>query len=256
MLDERTLSPELDAVRADHAPDALVLDCESDFETLPPAAREELVFLTDSMSPVAYPDEWLPTDAPELLRRYASSDLLIGMPGDGSIVRTRQTEPPLVIVKARVEGSPEPFVDFLIAEALVELGLDEPEGFLGFFGERYPDLAAAFPAGGNRVYQVANALYDGYLGLHTRDVFDSWAETHPGLHGAWIDAGERIEPRIRELPSAVSSGRTDFGDATELACGAIKHGLSLPAPFDALDTLAYREHGRDYAIKWAEKVFG
>lgn len=256
MFAERTLAPDVEAVRDDHAPDALVLDCESDFETLPPAAREELVFRTQSITPDSYPMEWLPADSPELLRRYASSDLLVGMPGDGSVVWTRQTDPPLVIVKARVEGSPESFVSFLVAEALVEVGLDLPEHFLGFFGERYPDLAAALPYDGNRVYQIANALFDAYLGLHTREVFESWESSHPDLHAAWVDAGERIAPRVGRATKAVSSGRTEFEDAAELACSAIKHGIDIPAPFAALDTLAYREHGAGYAVKWAEKVFG
>ena len=255
MFAERTLAPDVEAVRSDHAPDALVLDCESDFETLPPTAREELVFLTASITPVTYPDEWLPEDVPELLRRYASADLLVGMPGDGSVAWTRQTDPPLVIVKARVTGSPESFVSFLVAEALVEVGLGNPEHFLGFFDGRYRDLAAALPFDDNRVYQVANALYDGYLGLHTREIFRSWAGTHPDLHDAWADAGERIAPRVERATKAVSSGQTGFEDAAEIACSAIKHDLDLPAPFSALDTLAYREHGADYAVKWAEKVF-
>lgn len=255
MFDSRTLSPELGAVREEHAPDALVLDCESDFETLPTAARDELAFLTESLSPVSFPDEWLPADAPELLRRFASSDLVVGMPGDGSVAWTRQTDPPLVLVKARVSGSPEAFVDFLVAEALVEVGLDVPEHFLGFFGDRYRDLDAALPFDGNRVYGVANALYDAYLGLHTRETFESWADDRPGLHAAWMDAGERIEPRVAEVTRAVAAGRTQFEDGAELACSAVKHGVSIPAPFDALDTLAYRDHGAAYAVRWAEKVF-
>jgi len=34
----------------------------------------------------------------------------------------------------------------------------------------------------------------------------------------------------------------------------VKHGLELPAPFAALDTEAYRDHGADYAVTWAEKT--
>ncbi|WP_432765051.1 DUF7089 family protein [Halobaculum litoreum] len=46
-----------------------------------------------------------------------------------------------------------------------------------------------------------------------------------------------------------------FTAATEYACAAVKHDLDLPAPFSALDTAAYREHGPDYAVRWAEKTF-
>ena len=36
------------------------------------AIGEELGLLADSLSPTSYPDEWLPADAPALLRQYAS----------------------------------------------------------------------------------------------------------------------------------------------------------------------------------------
>jgi len=52
----------------------------------------------------------------------------------------------------------------------------------------------------------------------------------------------------------VARGETTFPAATELACSAIKHDLDLPAPFAALDTLAYRDHGAEYAVRWAEKT--
>jgi hypothetical protein len=35
----------------------------------------------------------------------------------------------------------------------------------------------------------------------------------------------------------------------------VKHDLDLPAPFSALDTAAYRDHGADYAVRWANKTF-
>ena len=49
--------------------------------------------------------------------------------------------------------------------------------------------------------------------------------------------------------------RTDFGDAAELACSAVKHAGDVPVPFDALDADAYRDHGADYAVEWAERTF-
>jgi len=255
MFEERTLSGDVAAVREAHAPDALVLDCGTDFETLPPAQAEDLGLLVDSLDPASYPESWLPEGAPELLRRYASTEFTIGMPGDGSVAWTRQTVPPTVFVKPRVQGSPDDFVDFLIAEALVEVGSDDPEHFLAFFGDRYADLDAALPFDAGSVYQIAAALYDAYRGLYARDVFAGWADDRPRLFGAWQDAGERIEPRLDGLPGAMAREETDFAEAAEFACSAVKHGLELPAPFAALDTETYRDHGADYAVTWAEKTF-
>jgi len=257
MFSERDLSTGLSAVRGEQAPGALVLDCARDFETLPAAQAEDLALVTDALDPRTYPDEWLPADAPELLRRYASDELTVGAPGDGGVAWTRQTEPPVVLVKPRLEGSPDAFVDFLVAEALVQVGLDRPEHFLGFFGERYRDLAAA---GEGRLdptstYQLAAALYDAYLGLHAREVFADWDGDRPELFDAWVDAGERLEPRLADLSTELARGETGFGDAAELACAAVKHGTDPPTPFGALDTDAYREYGADYAVQWAEKTF-
>lgn len=284
MFERRDLSQPVADVREAHAPDAVVLECDRDFETLAPSQAEALGFAVDSLEPSSAPTAWLPDDAPELLRRYAGGEFTVGMPGDGSVAWTHQTVPPTVIVKPRVQGSPEPFVDFLLAEALVELGLEVPEHFLGFFEEEYRDLDRAVPLDPNGTYQVAAALYDGWVGLHTRRVFAGWVSgsesesesgsasesksqpepdtmptstrTRPELAAAWQDAGNRLEQRVSELPSAVARGETDFADATELACAAIKHELELPAPFAALETDAYRDHGPEYAIKWAEKTFG
>jgi hypothetical protein len=271
MFEERSLPQDLAAVQEAHAPDALVLDCETDFESLSPERAEDLGLLVDALDPLASPAEWLPEDSPELLRRFASTDFVVGMPGDGSVAWTRQTEPPVAFVKARVQGSPEGFVDFLIAEALVQVGTGLPEHFLGFFEERYRDLDAALPLDSGSVYQVATALYDAYLGLHTREVFANWAgdrhdaddspstddrlDAHPRLFEAWQDAGERVQPRLEGLPTAMARDETDFADAAEFACAAVKHGLDLPAPFGALDTRAYRDHGADYAVTWAEQTF-
>jgi len=273
MFTERELSAELAAVRDEHAPDALVLDCARDFETVPPAQAEDLALVTDRLTPRSYPTEWLPADAPEILRNYASDELTIGAPGDGGVAWTRQTEPPVVLVKPRLEGSPDAFVDFLVAEALVQVGLDVPEHFLGFFEARYLDLAAAAEGrlDATGTYQLAAALYDGYLGLHTREVFAGWSDDHPDLFGAWVDAGERLEPRLAALSTEIATGDTGFGDAAELACAAIKHAVERsstnppsqaredatepPTPFGALETDAYREYGAEYAVEWAEKTF-
>lgn len=255
MFEPRDLPDRVAAVRERHAPEATVLDCERDFETLPPAVAEDLGLLVDGLEPVGYPASWLPDDAPTLLARYASSDLTVGMPGDGSVAWTRQTEPPVVLVKPRVEGSPDSFVAFLVAEALVQLGLDVPEHFLGFFEASYRDLDRAVALDPNGTYQVAAALYDGWLGLRTREVFAEWHDDRPELADAWQDAGARLEGRVSGLSRAVARGDTDFADATELACAGIKHAIELPAPFAALATDAYRDHGPEYAIRWAEKTF-
>lgn len=257
MFSDRTLPDAVAAVREQHAPDALVLNCGRDFETVPSEQAEELGLLVDALDPASAPAEWVPPDAPEILDRFAGGTFTIGMPGDGSVVWTRQTDPPVVLVKPRLEGSPDDFVDFLVAEALVEVGLDEPEHFLQFFADAYPEFHTAArsyldPA---ETYQVAAACYDAYLGLATRDVFGGWRETHPALFEAWLDAGEGLESRLSGLSTALASGETSFGDAAELACNGVKHASDLPSPFDALDAEAYRDHGSDYAVEWAERTF-
>ncbi|MDJ1432760.1 hypothetical protein [Halostagnicola sp. A-GB9-2] len=255
MFEDRSLSRPVEDVRDEYAPDTLVFDCNQDFETLPPAQAEDLGLVVDSLEPATYPASWLPDDAPTLLSRYAGGEFTIGMPGDGSIAWTRQTDPPVVLVKPRVGGSPDEFIDFLLAEALVELSLGIPEHFLGFFEERYPELAAATPLDPNSTYQIAAALFDGWTGLQTRQEFADWHGDHPELAEAWQDAGSSLEERVGELPRAVARGETDFADATELACAAIKHAIELPAPFGALETEAYRDHGPEYGIQWVKKTF-
>jgi len=257
MFTERSLKGDLVAVRSTYAPDAVVLNCATDFETLDPAVAEELLMQTTSIDPVSPDPSWVPEDAPELLQRYVGSEFTIGLPGDGGVAWTHQTDPPCVLVKPRLETSPSAFVDFLVAEALVQTSLDEPEQFLGFFGEQYADLAAVtdpqLDAAGT--YQLAVALYDAYLGRQTRQEFSEWAQAYPDLYDAWADAGERLEPRLSDLSGEVARGQTDFAAAAELACSGVKHGLDLPAPFGALDTAAYRDHGAAYAVRWAEKTF-
>ncbi|MFB6068751.1 MAG: hypothetical protein ABEJ90_02375 [Halobacterium sp.] len=255
MFTERDLSGDLAGVRDAYAPGALVLDSEQDFETVPHQHRDDLAALVDDVTIRDYEASWLPEDVPRFLERLTSSDFIVGSSGDGAVAWTKQTVPPVVLVKPRVEGSPESFVDFLVAEALVEAGLELPEQFLGFFRERYADFDDAVGRDPLTVYQLGNALYEAYCGLHTREEFETWADDYPVLYDAWEDAGERIAPRVADLPDEIARGETDVPDAAELACNAVKHGLDVPAPFGALDSVAYRRHGADYAVKWAEKVF-
>jgi len=255
MFDQRELSGEPAAVRETHAPGALVVDAERDFETLPPAVAENLLAVADSLDPLSHEAAWVPADAPEALGRLAGGEFTVGAPGDGGVVWTRQTDPPTVIVKPRLEGSPEGFVDFLVAEALVEAGLGLPESFLGFFEDDYRALDEAVPLSPADTYQFGVALFDAYVGLRARETFAGWESEHDALYGGWVDAGERLEPRLSELSRDVAVGRTDFADAAELACSAVKHDLDLPTPFDALETAAYREHGPAFAVRWAEKTF-
>ncbi|SMO31814.1 DUF7089 family protein [Halorubrum cibi] len=273
MFSARDLDADLAAVRDRHAPGSPVLDVDAEFETLPPAAAEDLGLFVDGLAPFSCPDDWLPSDAPETLRRYAGPTFTVGLPGAGTAVRTTQTEPQAVLLKRRAEGTPEDFLAFLIADRLVQVGIEPaagtvasseepadrlPETFLPFFGPRYRDLDAAVrrpDSGAAEVFQVATALYDAWIGLHTREVFAGWEGESPRLYDAWTDAGERLEGRLADLPREVARGETDFASATEYACSAVRHGLDLPAPFAALDTAAYRDRGAPYAVKWAEKTF-
>jgi len=280
MFSTRSLDDDLDAVREAHAPGSPVLDVDADFETLPPAAAEDLGLFVDGLSPASFPVEWLPNDVPKPLRRYAGPTFTVGLPGGGTVVRTTQTDPQTVLVKHRAEGTPDDFLAFLIADRLVQIGVEPapgslpgetvgsrlPESFLPFFGGRYRDLDAAIRRpdpdtgasttglGPSDVFQIATALFDAWVGLYTRDVFASWEESRLRLFGAWIDAGESLEGRLDELPRTVARGETDFASATEYACSAVRHGLDLPAPFAALDTAAYRDRGAPYAVTWAEKT--
>jgi hypothetical protein len=216
---------------------------------------EDRGLLVDGLDPATVPGAWVPADAPTPLHRYAGSEFTVGLAGDGTVTWTRQTVPPTVLLKARAEGTPDDFLDFLVAEAFVRIGLDVPETFLPFFGDAYTTLDEAVPLDPASVYQIAAALYDGWLGRRTRPVFADWDDDVPRLFDAWRDAGESLRDRVDGLPGAVARGETDFADATELACAAIKHELDLPAPFAALDTTAYADHGAEYAVQWAVKTF-
>jgi hypothetical protein len=256
MFEPRDLSPALEAVRERHVPRALVLDTTGDFGTLPPAVAENLAPMVEAFEPATYDPAWVPDSAPDQLHRLAGGEFTLGAPGDGGVAWTRQTRPPTVFVKTRLEGSPDDFVQFLIVEALVEAGTDLPEQFLGFFEERYPALCETGLSPADS-YQLANALYDAYVGLHTRETFCEWGSEDPTLatlHDAWLDAGSRLEPRLDGLAGEVARGETSFAAAAELACSAVKHGIEPPTPFGALDTEAYREHGAAFALRWAEKT--
>ena len=256
MFTERSLSPLLSTVRQRHAPEATVLDVQTDFDTLPPAVAEDLGLLADRLDPASYPADWLPENAPTVLEEYAGDTFTIGTPDDGTVVWTTQTQPPTVLVKQRAENTPDDFLNFLIAEAFVQLDCGVPEHFLPFFGPQYTELAEATGFDPADVYQIAAALFDGWLGLQTREEFRSWAddsEFEP-VYEAWVDAGERLDGRLEELSGSVARGEMTFPEATEYACSAIKHDLDLPTPFSALDTDAFGEYGADYAIQWADKT--
>ncbi|MES3518141.1 MAG: hypothetical protein PPP58_10795 [Natronomonas sp.] len=254
MFEQRSIDDDLEAVRDEHAPEALVLNAESDFETLSPSVTESLLLLVDDVEPLSYPAEWLPDDAPEMLSSVVSSDFTVGVPGDGGVAWTRQTDPPIVFYKPRLAGSPTGFVDFLLAEAFVEIGVGVPETFIGFFESDYRELSSVVPLDSADTYQLAAALFDAYVGLQTRPIFSEWEATYPRLYEEYEDAGRRLEPRIEGLPGEVARGETDFAAATELACSGLKHGLELPTPFAALDTTAYSRHGAEYAVQWAKKT--
>ena len=255
MFDERPLDGELDELRTRHAPDALVFDVEGDFETLPPSVSENLLAVVDGINPLGYEASWVPEDAPETLHRVASDEFTIGAPGDGGVAWTRQTDPPVVLVKPRLEGSTEGFIDLLIAEALVEVGLESPEQFLGFFRTHYRDLTEATPLSSADTYQLAVALFTAFVGRSTRPIFAGWDDDFPELHAEWINTGEQLEPRLAELSEDIALGRTEFSDAAELACNALKHDIEIPTPFDALDTAAYDQYGPEFAVQWAETTF-
>ena len=255
MFAHRDLSTDLIGVRDEHAPGAVVLDTERDFETLQPAVAENLLPIVDRLELLDYDGSWVPPGSPDVLHRLVSDEFTIGAPGDGGVAWTRQTVPPTVFVKPRLKGSPAGFVDFLIAEALVEVGLGVPEHFLGFFTDSYPHFVDAVPLSPSDTYQVAAAIFRAHVGLSTREVFADWDGTNPDLYEEWLDAGERLGPRLGSLSDDVTSGRTRFADAAELACNAVKHDLEIPSPFSALDSDAYREHGARFAVSWAEEVF-
>jgi hypothetical protein len=255
MFSRRDLPDDVAAVRDRHAPTTPVLDADTDAETLPPAAAEDLGLFVDALEPASSPTEWLPDDAPTILHRYAGGDFVVGLPGDGTVSWTDQTVPPTVLVRSRAAETPDDFLAFLLAEALVQVGLDVPEHALGFFGDQYRALDSAVPLGPADVYQVAVACYEAWLGRQTRPVFSEWAGEFSRLHAAWVDAGERLEPRLSDLPGAVARGETEFAAATEFACAAVRHGADLPAPFAALDTAAFVDHGPEYAVQWAETTF-
>ena len=259
MFTDHELDSTLAAVREQHAPGAVVLNAEQDFETLDPAVAEQLGLRADALDLFQYDSGWVPEDAPDTLHELAGDAFTVGAPGDGGVTWTRQTDPPFVFIKPRTTGSPDGFVDFLIATALVEIGTGVPEQFLGFFGARYREFHERSPLSPVDTYQLAAALYEAYKGVHTRDTFAGWADEHPELHAQWVDAGERLKPRLDSLSTELARNQTSFAAAAELACAAVKHagegGIELPAPFSALATAAYADHGSEYALQWATRTF-
>lgn len=252
MFEERALPAHIDELRSTYAANTQVFDCATEFETLDARGRDELAIRVDSVDPLSYPRNWIPEDAPSILTQLAESGLVIGFPEHGSVTWTRQTVPPTVLVRPRSHGSPGEFVDFLVAEAFVEIGAGHPEHFLGFFEDRYGDIAAFGTP--SESYQIAAALFDAYIGLHTREIYVDWVDRYPQVHQVWEETGERLAPRLDDLVAAVNRGETTVTDATEYACSAVKHNLALPPPFDALDSVAYREYGADFAVKWVERI--
>ena len=248
------LQSDLEALRDDLACDVRVIECNREFEAMPEDWVAELAFITDSIEPVTYPASWVPADAPEALHRYVRTDPAIGLPGDGGVTWTVQTTPPLVIVKPRLMGAPADFRDFLVAEAILQLSLGHAETALAFFGEEYPRLHEATGGNGDLAYRLAVSLYDCWQGLDTREHVRGWETEYPRLHEAWDDAGSHLQPRINSIPSLLDDRSLRFGEATELACSAIRHDLELPAPYAALDVDAYHERGAAFAVRWAERI--
>lgn len=254
MFTERDLADDVVDLRDELVPTLLVLDVEKEFEAMPAEWVYDLAIVTESIDPLSYPPDWVPADAPNALRRLTDSEPRIGLPGDGGVTWTAQTDPPLVFVKPRLAGAPADFVDFLVVEAIQQIALGQPEHALGFFAERYLDLQTAVGGDPELAFGLSVALTEGWRGLETRAEFRTWADSWPRLHEAWADAGNRLEERVSELPQLVADGTLGFVDATELACSAIKHDLELPPPFAALDVAAYREQGAAFAVRWAAET--
>lgn len=241
-------------LRDDYMADVEVIECAREFETMPEDWVYELAIITDAIDPVTYPPEWIPPSAPAALDRHVGADPVVGLPGDGGVTWTKQTDPPLVIVKPRLGGAPEDFRDFLVAEAIVQLSLAHPETAIAFFRESYPTMQTATGDDADLAFRLAVSLFDAWKGLSTRKHFREWGDDYARLHAAWEDAGQRLGPRIDSLPALLSNRSIRFGEATELACSAIKHDIPLPTPYDALDVDAYRERGAPFAVRWTERT--
>lgn len=252
MFSEHELPSDLDAVRATYAPGSRVYACDREFETLDVQWLDDLASRVNEIEPLVYPAAWVPETAPSILERLTRSDLVIGFPEHGSVTWTRQTTPAVVLIRPRGRNSPADFLDFLIAEAFVQIDRAPVEHFLGFFEDQYLDIAALCSP--SEAYQLGAALYTAYVGLDTFEECTGWDEHHPRLFNAWQDAGDRLAPRLADLPAAVNRGDTAFADAVEYACSAVKHDLTVPSPFGALDSLAYREYGAEYAVQWIRRL--
>lgn len=253
MFDALSLTEELATLRDDVAPAVRVVETEQEFETMPTEWLFELALITDDLHPLAHPDTWVPAEALPAARRTTERDPTIGMPDDGSVSWTRQTDPSMVFVKPRASGLPETFRDLLIGEALIEVSGDYPETPVCFFQDAYRSVQEA--VGSPTVaFQLAAALRTGWIGRETRDVFQGWESSYPALYDGWVDAGERLEGRVNELSALMAADELSIADATELACNAIKHDIPLPAPFAAIDVDAYTEQGAPFARRWIEET--
>lgn len=252
MFTRRDLPDDLADIRTEHAARARVLETDREFETMPQDWIYDLAMITEDIQALRHPTSWVPDDAPAALQRTTGRNPAIGLPTDGTVAWTRQTDPPLVFVKPRAEGLPAGFRDFLIAEALLEVGIQAPETPICFFRDEYPAVHGVFDDPQD-AFQSAAALTTAWIGGQTRETFLTWAETSPRLYDVWEDAGSRLRGRIEELDSLIASGQLRMPDATELACSAIKHDLALPAPFDALDVEAYIEQGAPFGRRWIEE---
>ena len=254
MFTEADLPEELSDLRSSIAPDTLVVTCRREFESLPEDGLYELAMITDRIESHDYDPAWVPDSAPDVVQRVLDGDPTIGLPGDGGLTWTKQTDPPIVLLKPRLDGIPTDFHTYLIAEALLDIALDHPEHPLGFFRDQYSALQAATDDDSGLTYRLAGALCEAWCGLGRRERIAEWEDTWPTIYAAWVDAGEQLTERVNELPDLLRNGSMGFAGATELACSGIKHDLALPKPFDALDVAAYREHGPAFAVRWTERT--
>lgn len=255
MFSEYELGDDLRDLSESHGCDVRVVTAERDFEILPEEGLYEIALITEEISPTPASADWLSAESPSALTRLTKNDIAVGLPGDGGVTWTAQTTPALIIVKPRLTGAPSDFIDFLVAEAILQLARGHPEHLLAFFGDNYRSLERAVNDDTDLAYRLAVSLFMGWQGLDTRPTFQTWENEYPRLGEAWSSAGDHLEDRVNALPALMADGSLGFGAATELACSALKHDLSLPAPFRALDVTAFRDHGARFAVTWAERTY-
>ena len=76
MFERRELSADLAAVRDVHAPEALVLDSDGDFETLPPSVAENLLAVVDGVDPTTYDESNLVISTNSSVRELSFSSVI------------------------------------------------------------------------------------------------------------------------------------------------------------------------------------